>query len=295
MNLDPGFIPMSRRLFAAIVPALVMANLAQFGQGSEEAGGLVTGPLLHLFDMGSEVLLASLVISVWASRAAAPVCILGAVLCLPAYSYKWAPGVFRSLFPGTYALVDHEWFALSTVDIIGSLTLIWTMFAASDTIRAGSNTVVSVSSRVSDWLLPQSKITDRSRRLFASTAPAVVATQVVLMSALSSNDTSEWGKDQLLAAHRDGALLLLMSLLLSVWKPRTASLLCILGSSLCLPMFIYLLTSGLYGWVFLTNSKTPAHHFLGLDPIGVAGLVVLLMTVRSALEIILRTQNSTVD
>jgi hypothetical protein len=119
----PDFSIAARRLFAAVVPALLVASIAQAFQGNEEAGGTVTGPILRLLDAGTIILLASLILSAWLPRVAAALCVLGALLCLPNYSYGLAPGVFRWLLPGVYAHGSAQALVFAPFDIIGLLTL----------------------------------------------------------------------------------------------------------------------------------------------------------------------------
>jgi hypothetical protein len=121
----PAFTAKSRRLFAAIVPALVIASIAQALQGNEEVGGTVTGPLLRLFNLGTAALLAALILSGWLPRSAAVVSALGTVLCLPDYAYGWAPGLFRWLFPGPYAHFTTDVLKFASFDIVGTAALRW--------------------------------------------------------------------------------------------------------------------------------------------------------------------------
>lgn len=130
----PEFSIVSRRLFAAIVPALVVASIAQAFQGNEEAGGTVTGPILRLLDVGTIVLQITLILSGWLPRVAAALCALGALLCAPNYSYEVAPGIFRWLLPGVYAHSSTQILAFAPFDIIGMLSLFGMCWTAWRTI-----------------------------------------------------------------------------------------------------------------------------------------------------------------
>ena len=131
----PAFRLNSRRLFAAIVPSLVLATLAVAFSGSEF--GSLTGSIYHSVDKGADVLLASLIISAWLPRSAALLCAIGAALCLPTYSYGWAPGIYRWLFPGSYVYYTDNTFEFAPFGIVGTVALLWMLWIAWSTVRRG--------------------------------------------------------------------------------------------------------------------------------------------------------------
>jgi hypothetical protein len=131
----PEFSFASRQMFVAIVQAFVVTSFAVAFSGSEESGGSVTGPLQHLLDMGADLLFAALILVAWMPRSAAALSCLGAVLCLPNYSYGYAPGVYRWLFPGGYLHASRSVLVLAPFDMIATVALFYMIWVASRTLR----------------------------------------------------------------------------------------------------------------------------------------------------------------
>lgn len=121
----PQFDLKSRRLFASIVPALVLAFVQlAFHDGSEYIGGTITRPIFNLHDMGTHLLLISLIVAGWSSRIASIFCIVGAVLCLPMYAWGFLPGIYNWLFPGNYPLAALPFIVVSPLDFIGAISVV---------------------------------------------------------------------------------------------------------------------------------------------------------------------------
>jgi hypothetical protein len=89
--------------------------LAPLG-GTEFGGGLVTGPLLTLYDVGALLFVLALLLAVFFRRIAAAITFTAALLCLPLYLYFTAPILFRWIFrsadwesPLRHGFVWNKW------------------------------------------------------------------------------------------------------------------------------------------------------------------------------------------
>jgi hypothetical protein len=91
---------------------------APFGP-SEFSGGTVTGPLLAIHDGAGYLFLLAVVVSFVHHRFAAGVALVACVLSLPLYVYVTAPGPFRLLVPGEYAVPLQANFAWNTWAVVG--------------------------------------------------------------------------------------------------------------------------------------------------------------------------------
>jgi hypothetical protein len=267
----PEFSVASRLLFAAIAPAFVFASLATGFEGSEEAGGSVTGPIQHLLNIGADLLLASLITSAWMPRSAALLCGLGAVFCLPNYSYGWAPGFYRWMFPGEYSHFDPNTLEFAPFDIIGTLTLIWVLWIASQTIRYAPTTIGVTQARQAYWTLPLPELALETRSLFAAIAPAYVLAYVLEFLNVEPQFITGTMTGTISLLQMKGAETLLISLVLSPWQPRAAALLCMLGGLLCVPLYAWGAMRGLHAWAFPGEYSTPPIHFFGTDVLSVVG------------------------
>ncbi|HSS96543.1 MAG TPA: hypothetical protein VLK33_05930 [Terriglobales bacterium] len=67
-------------------------------EGTEFSGGMLTGPLLHMNDVGTFLLILPLVMVWFLPRIAGIIGAIAALLCLPLFLYFTVPGIFRSLF-----------------------------------------------------------------------------------------------------------------------------------------------------------------------------------------------------
>lgn len=85
---------------ASSLPALACTLiLKDLFDGSEFAGGVVTGPLLQLLDAAIAAFLVSLMLAVHAPRVSAVICLMGAAFCLPLYTYRVLPDLFFFALP----------------------------------------------------------------------------------------------------------------------------------------------------------------------------------------------------
>jgi hypothetical protein len=91
-------------------------------EGTEFTGGSVTGPIFHMFETGTLLLLVAASMAFWGRRRiSSGVTLLAASLCLPLYLYFVIPGPFRWLFSGPYKLAlqaDVVWDTRSIVGIV---------------------------------------------------------------------------------------------------------------------------------------------------------------------------------
>src|SRR5713101_6278311 len=69
-------------------------------EGTEFSGGSITGPLLHLYDVGTLLFVLALILTFVRLRLAALIGVTASLLCLPIYLYFTAPGPFRRVFRG---------------------------------------------------------------------------------------------------------------------------------------------------------------------------------------------------
>ena len=266
----PDFGYRSQQLFAGILPALTTASIARAGTGPEEAGGLLTGPVLHMLDMGIDVLLVSLIASAWTPSAAAILCCLGAVLCLPNYGYGLAPGLFRGLFPGEYAGNSSITIWFVPFDIVGTLALALAAGTACSVLRQ-SHLDYSLPRKRSRWPFHlEPTVSLESRQVLGVIAPAFVLAYLVRLLNLNPQlvvggvivplaNLQMWGTD-----------VLLISLMLVPWKLRWAANLCILGALLCLPVYAWNIAQGFRNWVSPPDYTRPPIYYFGANVISVA-------------------------
>jgi hypothetical protein len=117
---------MRRKLLQAVT-CLACALVAQrdpFGlEGTAFGGGRITDTLLILLDIGSLLFVVALLLTLVRPRVAAVLAIAAALLCLPLYLYLTAPGPFRRLFRGDYAVPLHADFIWDNWAVLGMLTL----------------------------------------------------------------------------------------------------------------------------------------------------------------------------
>jgi hypothetical protein len=93
-------------------------------EGTEFGGGWLTGPLLHLYDIGAVLLFIALLLVFFFRRIAAVITILASLLCLPLYLYFTAPGPFRRIFYWVYFESPiQSSFRWNTEAVVGILTL----------------------------------------------------------------------------------------------------------------------------------------------------------------------------
>jgi len=70
--------------------------------GTEFMGGSVTGPLLHMQEIGGLLFLLAATLTIRFRRVAAAVALAACLLCLPLYLLSTAPGPFRWVFRGEW-------------------------------------------------------------------------------------------------------------------------------------------------------------------------------------------------
>jgi hypothetical protein len=92
-------------------------------EGTEFSEGWLTGPLLHMNDVGTLLFIASLVLTFFFRRIGAAVTILASLLCLPLYLYFTAPGPFRRVFGGIYSVPLQANFVWNRSNIMGIVAL----------------------------------------------------------------------------------------------------------------------------------------------------------------------------
>jgi hypothetical protein len=67
-------------------------------EGTEFSGGWLTGPLLHLYDLGGLTFVLALLLAFFYRRIASVTSLASSLLCLPLLLYFTAPGPFRRVF-----------------------------------------------------------------------------------------------------------------------------------------------------------------------------------------------------
>jgi len=133
----PEFARDSRRLYAALVPAAVVAfaDLA-LHENNEFIGGWLTKPIFDLHDLGTHLLLIALAICGWLPRIAAGLSIFGAIICVPMYSWSVMPGLYNLAYPGNYPITGQPFLVFDPIGLVG-------LFSAIVAVRCASS-IVSV-------------------------------------------------------------------------------------------------------------------------------------------------------
>jgi hypothetical protein len=98
--------------------------------GAEFSEGRVTGPLLHMNDVGTLLFVAGLVLTFFYRRIAAAVVLAAALLCLPLYLYFTAPVPFRWVFRGEYSVPAPASFVWTKEGIAESSLSRWPRLSA---------------------------------------------------------------------------------------------------------------------------------------------------------------------
>lgn len=120
-----------RCLQAATYLSLLL--LWEFGmdlEGTEFSGGKLTGPLLHMNDIGTLLFVIALLLVWFSPRVAATVSLIGAFLCLPLFLFFTVPGLFYHLFnryefkvPLGANVVWNSWAVLGILAVVIALYL----------------------------------------------------------------------------------------------------------------------------------------------------------------------------
>jgi hypothetical protein len=107
------------------VPALrgPTLGICNRSEGTEFSGGWLTGPLLHMKDIGTLLFIAALLFTFFYRRVAGLIMVVASMLCLPLYLYFTAPGPFRWVFRGEYSVPAPASFVWSTWGMVGILGL----------------------------------------------------------------------------------------------------------------------------------------------------------------------------
>lgn len=92
---------------------------------SEFSGGRLTGPLLHMADLGSLLFLAAVLLTFFLRRIAATIALAATLLCLPFYLYILMPGPYRWIFKGEYSVPLHKPFHWDSWAIVGIVSLLF--------------------------------------------------------------------------------------------------------------------------------------------------------------------------
>ena len=101
-------------------------------EGTEFAGGYITGKLLSLSDSASVLFLVAALLAFFPRRTASVVLLLASGLCLPLCVYSTAPGPFRWMFPGNYKThppANFVWVSWSAAIMVGVVLALCAAFA----------------------------------------------------------------------------------------------------------------------------------------------------------------------
>jgi hypothetical protein len=90
---------------------------------SEFSGGRITGPILTMFDSGTLLFVAALIVTFFYPRFSAAIGVAASLLCIPLYFYFVAPGPFRWLFRGEYSVPLGTKFVWGKWELAGMLVL----------------------------------------------------------------------------------------------------------------------------------------------------------------------------
>jgi hypothetical protein len=109
-------------------------------EGTEFSGGKLTGPLLHMSDIGTLLFVIALLLVWFFRRVAATVSLIGALLCLPLFLFFTVPGLFYHLFnryefkvPLRANVVWNSWAVLGILAVVMALYLNLRSFTSKQT------------------------------------------------------------------------------------------------------------------------------------------------------------------
>ena len=114
-----------------LLAALLIWRFLYVLQGSEFEGGIFTGRILTLANIGAFLFLLALAITYFYRRVAASIAIVASLLCLPLYLYFTAPGPFRKVFKGEYSVPLQGTFVWHTWATAGVVILLMLVFVSS--------------------------------------------------------------------------------------------------------------------------------------------------------------------
>jgi hypothetical protein len=95
-------------------------------EGTEFAGGRITGPVFGASQIGILLFVVALPIAFLFRRTSGAITVLASALCLPLYVYFAFPGPFRWLFGGEYTTLLRAGVVWDTWSIVGMLALAMT-------------------------------------------------------------------------------------------------------------------------------------------------------------------------
>jgi hypothetical protein len=93
-------------------------------EGTEFAGGTITGPVLDMSEIGVFLFVVAQPVPLVSRRISGAVTVLASVLCLPLYLYFTVPAPFRWIFRGEYTISLHAGVVWDKWSIVGILTLV---------------------------------------------------------------------------------------------------------------------------------------------------------------------------
>ena len=94
---------------------------------SEFSGGLVTGALLRLHNLGTWLFVLAILVALLYRRIAAVEALVAVLLCAPLCFYLIAPGLFQNVLPGDYSVGPPSgfwlpgWAVMSIVSFAGAI------------------------------------------------------------------------------------------------------------------------------------------------------------------------------
>jgi hypothetical protein len=118
---------------ACFLCAVIVWRYGSGLEGTEFSGGWLTGPLLHMEDVGSILFVLALLLAFFYRRIAAAATLIACLLCLPLYLYFTIPGPFRWVFRGEYSVPLQANFFWSESNVTGIVALV---FAACVGVRS---------------------------------------------------------------------------------------------------------------------------------------------------------------
>jgi hypothetical protein len=95
---------------------------------SEFSGGLLTGKLFTMADLGSLLFLVALLLTIFFPRVAAAIALAATLLCLPFYLYILMPGPYLQIFKGEYSVPLQRPFVWNNWAIVGVLSFVIAAF-----------------------------------------------------------------------------------------------------------------------------------------------------------------------
>jgi hypothetical protein len=111
--------------FAGVVCIIAVAGYSYKFEGTEFAGGRISGLLLNLADLSILLSVVALILRRRAIRVCAATTLVASLLALPMFLYFVLPRPFRKIFPGEYSVSASANFVWDAPAIIGICALIF--------------------------------------------------------------------------------------------------------------------------------------------------------------------------